>query len=211
MTEVEAKRITILLVAAYPAWKPSEATMQLYERVLRPLSAALAEQAVLQIIRSPREFAPPVGVICERAARCALGRSGENTLGAEEAWAEISAAIRSRGWYRAPEFHNPALARTVAAMGWGEICTNPNVEATRAHFFPALCRVRGASGGAPDGRTERRESMGTTGRALDGGAACNNAGCARRELKSATGVVQWKKALSGHGRWPWRWGWCGKK
>jgi hypothetical protein len=31
MTEVEAKRITILLVAAYPAWKPSEATMQLYE------------------------------------------------------------------------------------------------------------------------------------------------------------------------------------
>ncbi len=135
MTEVEAKRITILLVAAYPAWKPSEATMQLYERVLRPLSAALAEQAVLQIIRSAREFAPPVGVICERAARCALGRSGESTLGAEEAWAEISAAIRSRGWYRAPEFHDPALARTVAAMGWGEICTNPNVEATRAHFF----------------------------------------------------------------------------
>ncbi len=135
MSEVEAKRITTLLVAAYPAWKPSEATMQLYERVLQPLSAVLAEQAVLEIIRSPREFAPPVGVICERAARRALGRSGENPLGAEEAWAELSASIRSRGGYRAPEFQNPALTRTVAAMGWGEICTNPNVEATRAHFF----------------------------------------------------------------------------
>jgi hypothetical protein len=135
MSEVEAKRITTLLVAAYPAWRPSEATMQLYERVLRPLSAALAEQAVLEIIHSPREFAPPVGLICERVARQALNKSGENLLGAEEAWAELSGSIRSRGWYREPEFHNPALARTVAAMGWGEICTNPNVEATRAHFF----------------------------------------------------------------------------
>ncbi len=69
MSEVEAKRITALLIAAYPAWKPSEATMQLYERLLRPLAAALAERVVLEIIRSPREFAPPVGLICDRAAR----------------------------------------------------------------------------------------------------------------------------------------------
>ena len=135
MTEVEAKRITTLLVAAYPGWKPSEATMQLYERLLRPLSAALAEQAVLEIIRSEREFAPPVGAICYRAACMALLRSGEGTLSAEEAWAELSAAIRARGSYRAPSFNNSALARAVAAMNWREICANPNVEATRAHFF----------------------------------------------------------------------------
>jgi len=135
MTEVEAKRITILLVAAYPAWKPSEATMQLYERLMRPFDALLAERAVMDIIRSPREFAPPVGSICYRAASLELELGGEEALSAEEAWAELSAAIRRRGYYRGPDFGNRALARTVSAMGWGEICTNPNLEATRAHFF----------------------------------------------------------------------------
>jgi hypothetical protein len=135
MTEVEAKRITALLAAAYPGWKPSEATMQVYERLLRPLAASLAEQAVLEMVRSQREFAPPVGAICYRAARLALERSGEGALSAEEAWAELNDAIRGRGCYRAPSFRNPALARTVAAMNWAEICTNPNLEATRAHFF----------------------------------------------------------------------------
>jgi hypothetical protein len=148
MSEVQAKRITALLIAAYPGWKPSEATMQLYERLLRPLAAVLAERAVLEIIRSPRVFAPPVGVICDRAARLALKRGGEQALRAEEAWAELSAAIRSRGIYREPTFSNPAMARAVAAMDWAEICTNPNLEATRAHFFRVFtafqdCRVAG--------------------------------------------------------------------
>jgi hypothetical protein len=134
MTEVEAKRITTLLVAAYPAWKPSEATMQLYERLLRPLDAALAEEAALQIIRTPREFAPPVGSICYHAARVAL-RTQEQELSAEEAWAEVAAAVRSHGSYRQPGFTNATLTRVVAAMNWSELCTNPNVEANRAHFF----------------------------------------------------------------------------
>jgi hypothetical protein len=134
MTEIESKRIIALLVAAYPAWKPSEATMQLYERLLRPLEAALGEEAVLQIIRTPREFAPAVGFICYQAARLALQR-GEVELSAEEAWAEVMAAIRSHGCYRQPNFSNTVLARAVVAMDWGELCWNPNVEATRAHFF----------------------------------------------------------------------------
>ncbi len=134
MTEVESKRLTTLLVAAYPAWRPSEATMQLYERLLRPLEASLAEAAVLELIRTPREFAPSVGSICHQAARLALDRA-EGELSPEEAWAEVAAAIRRHGSYREPSFANPALARVVAAMGWSEVCGNPNTEATRAHFF----------------------------------------------------------------------------
>lgn len=135
MTEIEAKRIVTLLVAAYPAWKPGEATMQLYELLMRPLDTLLVERAVMEIIRSPREFAPPVGAICYRAASLELEYRGESALSTEEAWAELSAAVRSCGGYREPKFVNPALARTVAAMDWSEICTNPNIEATRAHFF----------------------------------------------------------------------------
>jgi hypothetical protein len=158
MTEVEGKRIVALLVAAYPAWKPSEATMQLYERLLRPLEAGLAEAAVLRIIRTPREFAPPVGSICYQAARLALPQ-GEAELSAEEAWAEVTAAIRRHGCYRPPTFANAALARAVAAMDWGELCTNPNVEATRAHFF----RLFGAF---QERRIERQAEE------LSGGARC---------------------------------------
>jgi hypothetical protein len=108
--------------------------MQLYERLLSPLDAKLVEQAVLRIIRTPREFAPPVGSILHEAVRLKL-RRGETELSAEEAWAQVAAAIRSHGSYRQPKFANPALARAVAALDWGELCGNANVEATRAHFF----------------------------------------------------------------------------
>lgn len=134
MTEVESKRITTLLVAAYPLWKPSEATMQLYERLLSPLDAKLVEDAVLRIIRTPRDFAPPVGAIFHEAARLVL-LGDESELTAEEAWGKVAAAVRSHGSYRQPKFANRALARTVAALNWDELCTNSNIEATRAHFF----------------------------------------------------------------------------
>ncbi len=134
MTEVEGKRITTLLVAAYPSWKPGEATMQLYERLLSPLDAKLVEEAVLRIIRTPRDFAPPVGAIFHEAARLVL-LGDESEMTPEEAWAKVAAAVRSHGCYRQPRFANRALARTVAALNWGELCTNPNIEATRAHFF----------------------------------------------------------------------------
>jgi hypothetical protein len=186
MTEVESKRISTLLVAAYPAWKPSEATMQLYERLLLPLEAALAEQVMLQIIRTPREFAPPVGSICYQAARLALQR-GEGALSAEETWAEVAAAIRSHGSYREPSFTNPALARAVAAMDWSELCTNSNVEATRAHFF----RLFGAF---QEGRIARRvEELGSamrpTGRTLVG--ALVDRGAERTDSRT-------EPALGGH-------------
>ncbi|HKD68021.1 MAG TPA: hypothetical protein VKB84_14340 [Candidatus Binataceae bacterium] len=191
MTEVESKRITTLLVAAYPAWKPSEATMQLYERLLRPLQAGLAEQAVLQIIRTAREFAPPVGSICHQAARLALD-GGEAAMSPEEAWAEVAAAIRRHGSYREPKFSNSTLARAVDAMDWSEVCTNPNVEATRAHFF----RLFGA---LLEGRITRRVEE------LSGGAQCaqmaehwSAPGLIPRVRTTkpgpAQGAFEWKKA-----------------
>jgi|SRR5579885_45373 hypothetical protein len=141
MTEVESKRITTLLAAAYPAWKPTEATMELYERLLRPLEAGLAEEAVLRIIRTPREFAPPVGSICHLAARLTL-KGGEGEMSPEEGWAEVAGAIRRHGCYRVPRFSSPILNRVVAAMDWRELCTNPNLEATRAHFFRLFAALK---------------------------------------------------------------------
>jgi hypothetical protein len=145
MTEVESKRITTLLIAAYPAWKPSEATMQLYERLLRPLEAWSAEEAVLQIIRTPREFAPAVGSICYQAARLALRRA-EGELSAEEAWAEVAAAIRSHGSYREPTFVNTALACAVRGRWVGASCVPVPTLRPHGHIFSG-CLGRSRRGG----------------------------------------------------------------
>jgi hypothetical protein len=135
MNDFEAKRITALLAAAYPSWRPTEATLQLYERILRPLPTPLAERAVLEFIHSPREFAPPAGAICSRVARLAMLPGGATERSAEEAWGELQTAVRIHGAYRPPSFSDRVLQLSVAAMGWSELCTNPNTEATRAHFF----------------------------------------------------------------------------
>jgi hypothetical protein len=52
-----------MLAAGYPAWRASEETLALYESVLMPCDAGTVERVVLEIIRSPREFPPPVGLI----------------------------------------------------------------------------------------------------------------------------------------------------
>lgn len=132
MSEVEGKRIVAILAAAYPNWRPSETSLQLYERILRPLPAPLAERAVLEVIHSGREFAPPAGALCERVARLAWA---DGELDAAQAWSLVRGAIREVGWYKPPRFSSPALSQTVAALGWRELCANANPEAMRAHFF----------------------------------------------------------------------------
>lgn len=58
----------------------------------------------------------------------------------EEAWAEVNGFIRSHGYMNAPkpeEYSNPAVGAAVNCLNWLDICTNENIEATRAHFFRA--------------------------------------------------------------------------
>ena len=68
MTHAGALDIVAILTAAYPNWKPTEQTQRLYAEILLPARADLVKRAVMEIIRSDREFAPPVGVICAAAA-----------------------------------------------------------------------------------------------------------------------------------------------
>lgn len=57
---------------------------------------------------------------------------------AEMAWGEVMQLINVVGHYKHPDetnCQNPALIETIKNMGWKEICTNENIEATRAHFM----------------------------------------------------------------------------
>ena len=69
MTEAESAEINMMIVAAYPSWRPTIATLRLYAVMLEPLPVEVAREAVMRLIRSDREFPPPVGVIWSEAVR----------------------------------------------------------------------------------------------------------------------------------------------
>jgi hypothetical protein len=135
--KLEAMKLAAMLAAAYPNWKPSDETLELYATMLEPMPKDLGQDAAMAIIASPREFAPPVGVIIEAAAELALEDANRERLSAEEAWGIVWASIEGLGYYRGPGElgRNPAIQRAVRSMGWQQLCTGTNVEANRAHFM----------------------------------------------------------------------------
>jgi hypothetical protein len=141
MTTLEATEIVGMLAAAYPAWRPTEETLRLYARLLEPFEAELARTTAMELIYSGREFAPPIGALAEAITINHHRRAGQY-LSPEEAWAEVAEQIRSVGFYRQPKFDNRTLERAVAALDWGEICANENIEATRAHLMRVFDRLQ---------------------------------------------------------------------
>jgi Loader and inhibitor of phage G40P len=137
MERSEGLRILGVLTAAYPSWRPTEETLELYIRVLAPLPASLVKEVVMARMHTDAEFAPPVGVLFKAAAQLTLAASSRPTITAEEAWELVGLAIRERGYYEGPGELAGSLAarRAVDAIGWPTICTNENIEATRAHFM----------------------------------------------------------------------------
>jgi hypothetical protein len=67
MTDLEASEIVEILEAAYPTWPLTKKTVGLYASVLVELDFDVAKDVVTEIIKSGREFAPPVGLIHSRA------------------------------------------------------------------------------------------------------------------------------------------------
>jgi Loader and inhibitor of phage G40P len=69
MEKQEALKIVTMVASAYPEWAATEETLRLYVQILMPLDAMAVKRAVMEIIRSPREFAPRVGNIYTMALR----------------------------------------------------------------------------------------------------------------------------------------------
>lgn len=132
MDRDEAVKVATMVSAAFPSWKPTRETVQLYADILQPLPERAVKRAVMALLREPREFAPPVGVIFQRAVQIAMAEVGIPILTAEEAgrW------LQGPNWYAggpgpgAP----PAVVNACHTVGWDRICHDPNVAATFAHF-----------------------------------------------------------------------------
>jgi hypothetical protein len=94
---------------------------QVWLDVLGDLDGELVRAALVDL--SAREFPPAVGTIREAALRLSAAEaSGSRIPDPDEAWAEVSAAVRAVGRYRAPEFSHPAVGAAVELIGWTTIC-----------------------------------------------------------------------------------------
>ena len=67
MQRIAALNLVAMLIAAYPSWKPKEETQRLYAGFIEQLNYDVAREVLREIIESPRDFVPPVGLIISRA------------------------------------------------------------------------------------------------------------------------------------------------
>ena len=56
-------------------------------------------------------------------------------LSAGEAWLKVMKAISSIGSYGRPQFENELIDKSVASVGWRNLCMSENISVERAHFL----------------------------------------------------------------------------
>lgn len=100
-------------------------------RCLADLAPAALEAAVLAHISTNKWF-PTIAEL--REATLAM-LPGQGIPTATEAWGEVMHAFEMVGYYHTPEWSHPAIAKTVDAMGWQQLCLSENGMADRAHFI----------------------------------------------------------------------------
>lgn len=130
MEKKETAAILAILASAYPYAKVSRETAAMYHEVWKDLSFADCERAVSAIVRTSEMFPSAAAVRKE-----VLRQGGLMSPTVAEGWWQVMTLVREVGRYGRPNFADPAVQRTVEAIGWREICDSDNQGVLRAHFF----------------------------------------------------------------------------
>jgi hypothetical protein len=81
------------------------------------------------------QFVPALGLLREEALELArMERGMPRCPDLDQAWGEVTAAIRAGGARVRPEFSHPAIAETVTAIGWSSLCGSENQDVARGQF-----------------------------------------------------------------------------
>ena len=132
-SEQTVLKILRLLAMAFPARELGEDAVNLYLATLADIPDEILEAATLDVI-SKNTFFPAVSELRAAAANLATGLDHFQT--AAEAWGEVCRLILRWGRDREPqEWSNPITAKTVAALGWRNLCLSTNQVADRARFI----------------------------------------------------------------------------
>ena len=128
-------QIIAMLSAAFPNFKPSELTAEVYLQTLSDIPSAELKAAVLHCItQSGRAFAPSVGEI--RGAVAELRSLAANVPSGYQAWQEVQNQILVNGGdYGHPQWSSPLVAEAVRLMGWRNLRMSEEQTADRARFL----------------------------------------------------------------------------
>jgi hypothetical protein len=100
---------------------------------LEDLPAELVLRAVAALAN--RDHPPKPGQL--RTAACQLQNQLDGVPAVpdvDEAWDAVTWAAQYVGRYQTPEWPHPAIAATVKAIGWVEICNSENLSVLRGQF-----------------------------------------------------------------------------
>jgi hypothetical protein len=134
-------QIIAMLSAAFPNFKPSDLTPEVYYQTLADIPADELKAAVLHCItQSGRAFAPSIGEI--RGAVAELRSFAANVPPSFQAWQEVQQQILINGGdYGKPEWSSPLVAEAVRRMGWRNLRMSEDQTADRARFLQCYEQV----------------------------------------------------------------------
>lgn len=137
MTPHEAAALVALISAAYPQWPASRDTVAVYADALADLDYEQTLGAVRDVILTDDRW-PTVATIRRRTA----DRAGILSPDQTEAWAEIRRLTSTGISTTVDAFSHPAIAETVAAVGWWDLCHSTSPETIRAQFLRLYADAR---------------------------------------------------------------------
>lgn len=129
MTKTEAAKVVAHLLALWTQTAVGVETKRLYEQHLVDLEFEATVVAIDRLAKTAK-WLPSVAEIRETVVDVT---HGPKRLGGE-AYGDVIAEIRRVGAYGVPRFEDPAVAESVAAMGWRALCLGENEASDRARF-----------------------------------------------------------------------------
>jgi hypothetical protein len=108
--------------------------LQVYHEILDDVDDGLLMAATKQWLSTAHPFHPSPGELRDLALRMVE----RDELSADEAWAEVLAAVRNIGSYGVPAWSNDAITQTMQAFGrWKEFCATEDDQMpfVRAQFM----------------------------------------------------------------------------
>jgi len=128
-------QIVGILSVAFPNWKVTEMTNEVYFQCLGDIPTQELKAAVLHCIgQSGRAFAPSIGEI--RGAVAELRSLSANVPSSYQAWQEVQQQILINGGdYGHPEWSSPLVEEAVKRIGWRNLRMSEEATADRARFL----------------------------------------------------------------------------
>jgi hypothetical protein len=127
--EAEIAKMIGILAAGFPSAKITDATIEVYIRLLKDLPLDVLTTAIEQCV-TECEFFPTIAKIRDKV----LALTAPVRKDPMDAWGEVLASISRVGFYNSPTFADPLITKAVDCLGWKYLCSSENMVADRAHF-----------------------------------------------------------------------------